>query len=455
METGDWLARKKTGLSADDSCTAGAHRRRLDSDLPATGAEQSRNEVWLAPESALRVILPGGDPVVPPGATRRSPLDSPAEARYRSSGPWSRWGLSTEVARPPRCPARSCRGRGLTWLRPSAGGPSELAEILPVARRGRPFRATGGSKTWRCCTCYRSTGEDQAARAAALAFVDGGMLADVASFIRGAWGRLTRRGRGSFTAIRISKRTVNDGGHVTALDRPRRSRLELGRGTSAFCSPSGAFPGVASGRGLRGSGVRCRLRAGCALANAAYPRWFAHPGWRSRLRRAWPVPPPRRPGRTTRRTTCRRADPCDRPQPPPCPAEPELGRRRPQGTGLRAWPRGHWRCEHQRTTDAHEPGLKERAVLAGFPRSPGWRIPRRVGASADTAGAEVVGRVRQRRESVHPGNSPQQGQESEETKAAAEEAKAKAADLRRGAEPGAGSATWRKRSSCGSSIAPS
>lgn len=71
------------------------------------------------------------------------------------------------------------------------------------------------------------------------------------------------------------------------------------------------------------------------------------------------------------------------------------------------------------------PDPPERAILAGFPATPGMEDTLdELSLLADTAGAEVVGRVRQRRESVHPGNFLSKGK-TEETKAAAEAAQAK------------------------------
>ena len=71
------------------------------------------------------------------------------------------------------------------------------------------------------------------------------------------------------------------------------------------------------------------------------------------------------------------------------------------------------------------PAPNERAILAGFPALPGMEDTLdELELLAGTAGADVAGRVRQRRESVHPGNFLSKGK-TEEAKTAAAGASAK------------------------------
>jgi aminoglycoside phosphotransferase (APT) family kinase protein len=281
MGEGVRQAREQAGLSAEARARRALTAAGLETDLPLQRARSNANEVWLAPEFVLRVNYRGDLGRLGREAAVAARL--PAEARYPGVLAHGVDGVidwlivrrvpGTELSRAWPGLAPSERRRAV----------SELAEILSVVHAVDAPGLPADRDMAPPHVLPLDRVEDQAARVAALAFVDGGMLADVASFIRGAWGAFDAQGRGLVHGDPHLENVLCDGGHVTALIDLEWSRLSWIEVDLEILLSFCAFPAWFVAEDYEDQACAADYEQVPAWLAAAYPRWFAHPRLAERL----------------------------------------------------------------------------------------------------------------------------------------------------------------------------
>lgn len=253
----------------------------FDPALPLQRARSDANEVWLAPDFVLRVNFRGDLGRLGREASVAARL--PAEARYPGVLAHGDDGVIEWLA--VRRVAGTELSRAWPGLRSSERqeAVSELAEILAIMHAvdvpGLP--ADRDMAPPHVLPLDRVV--DQIATVAGLPFVDRGMLAEVESFVRGAWDAFDSQGRGLVHGDPHLENVMWGGGRITALldlEWSRRSWIEVDLEILlSFC----AFPAWFVAEDYENKARARDYEQVPGWLAAAYPGWFAHPRLAERL----------------------------------------------------------------------------------------------------------------------------------------------------------------------------